>query len=37
MGVQIFVRTPDYENITVDYTFGLNNANTWFTITEKKK
>lgn len=33
----MYAYSSDYENITVDYTFGLNNANTWFTITEKRK
>jgi hypothetical protein len=23
------------DNVTVDAVFGLNNANTWFTITQK--
>ena len=33
----MYAYSSGYENLTVDYTFGLNNANTWFTITEKKK
>lgn len=24
-----------YENVTIDYTFGINNVNNWFTITAK--
>ena len=24
-----------YENVTIDYTFGINNVNNWFSITEK--
>ena len=24
-----------FENITIDYTFGINNVNNWFTISEK--
>ena len=32
---QILVHSAAYENFTVDALFGLNNANTWFTITAK--
>lgn len=31
----MYAYSSKYENITIDYTFGLNNANNWFTITEK--
>jgi len=31
----MYVHASRFENITVDYTFGLNNVNNWFTITEK--
>ena len=32
---QILVHNAAYENFTVDAVFGLNNANTWFSITAK--
>ena len=32
---QILVHSAAYENFTVDAVFGLNNANTWFSITAK--
>ncbi len=32
---QLLVHSAAYENFTVDAVFGLNNANTWFTITAK--
>ena len=32
---QILVHSAAYENFTVDAVFGLNNAQTWFTITAK--
>ena len=32
---QILVHSAAYENFTVDAVFGLNNAETWFTITAK--
>ena len=31
----MYVHSSQYENVTVDYTFGLNNANNWFSITAK--
>lgn len=31
----MYVHASRFENVTVDYTFGLNNVNNWFTITEK--
>lgn len=31
----MYAYASKYENVTVDYTFGLNNANNWFTITAK--
>lgn len=31
----MYAYSSDYENITVDYVFGLNNVNNWFSITAK--
>lgn len=31
----MYAYASKYENITIDYTFGLNNVNNWFTITAK--
>jgi peptide/nickel transport system substrate-binding protein len=31
----VYAHASLLENLTVDYVFGLNNVNTWFTITEK--
>ena len=31
----MYAYASKYENITIDFTFGLNNANNWFSITEK--
>ena len=31
----MYVHSSQYENVTVDYTFGLNNVNNWFSITAK--
>ena len=32
---QLLAHSAAYENFTVDAVFGLNNANTWFSITAK--
>lgn len=31
----MYAHASKFENMTIDYTFGLNNAMNWFTITEK--
>ena len=31
----MYAYSSAYENITIDYTFGLNNAANWFTVTKK--
>lgn len=31
----MYAYASKYENITIDYTFGLNNVNNWFSITAK--
>jgi ABC-type transport system substrate-binding protein len=31
----MYAYSSAYENITIDYTFGLNNVTNWFTITAK--
>ncbi len=31
----MYAYASKYENVTIDYTFGLNNVNNWFTITAK--
>ena len=31
----MYVHSSRYENVAVDYTFGLNNVNNWFSITAK--
>lgn len=31
----MYAYSAAFENVTIDYVFGLNNVNNWFTITEK--
>ena len=31
----MYAYSSKYENVTIDYVFGLNNVNNWFTITAK--